>query len=64
MGRGTLTEVQDGFVTLPKVRDGSGDERVGPFEGPRWVGRSFGRSETGRRTLPVVWDELGTIPEV
>ena len=51
-------------MTLPKVRDGSGDERVGPFEGPRWVGRSFGRSETGRRTLSVVWDELGTIPEV
>ena len=26
--------------------------------------RSFGRSETDRRTLPVIRDGLGTIPEV
>ena len=49
---------------LLKVRDGSEDEWLGPFEGTRWVERSFGRSGTGWRTLPVVRDELGTLREV
>ena len=66
MGRGTLWEVrktlgevrghsqrsETGLMTLPEVRDGSGD----PQNGSGRVGRPSERSGTGRETLGEVRD--------
>ena len=56
-----------GHGILQKVRDGSGD----PPRGSRWVGKSFGRSQTdgkssgrfgtGRGSFPEVRDESGPL---
>ena len=51
-GRETLPDVPEGWESLPDVREWSG----GPPECPGVVGSSSRLFESGRETLPNVWD--------